>query len=102
VILPRLAAHVPANDGRMETFSVWGSYINVSGCNGTPRTIGDGGRHSQCVMAVLVTRKSNVSDLRSRLIMRKSGTPDLRCHPRCSGRDAWRGWPAQGRPWRLV
>jgi hypothetical protein len=30
VILPRLAAHIPASDGRMETFSVWGSYINVS------------------------------------------------------------------------
>ena len=33
-------------------------------------------------MAVLVTCKSDVSDLRSRLIARKSGAPNFRCHPR--------------------
>src|SRR5215467_4788520 len=36
------------------------------------------------VLAGPVTRKSDVSDLRSRLIARKSGTPDFRCHLRLS------------------
>jgi hypothetical protein len=34
--------------------------------------------HHSDFMAGLVTRKSDVSDLRSRLIKRKSGTPDFR------------------------
>jgi len=52
-------------------------------------------------MAGLGTRKSDVSDLRSRFIQRKSGTPDFRAiHAFLSECAARRGWPARGRPWR--
>src|SRR5262245_45189622 len=54
-------------------------------------------------MAGLDTRKSDVSDLRSRLIARKSGTPDFRCHPRLSLRVCRKTWMAGTRPamtWR--
>src|SRR5262249_32530945 len=46
------------------------------------------------VMAGLDARKSDVSDLRSRSIARKSGTPDFRCHPRLSLRVCGKTWMA--------
>src|SRR5215471_5841909 len=46
-------------------------------------------------MAGLDARKSDVSDLRSRFIKRKSGTPDFRAiHAFLSECAARRGWPA--------
>jgi hypothetical protein len=54
--------------------------------------------YSLPVMAVLVARKSDVADLRSRLNAPKSGTPDFRAiHAFGSARKDVDGWPG-GRP----